>query len=230
MSFHECPCCEGRAQVSTDTLLRWQKMEGRRYSAEDYERVIAAGGNMWSTLERLREMAMETHRHRPEGASRDASSLPEQRYTCRIEGCTGEHVNKYALCRPKAGASRETSSPRAVDPNGPPHELRPLLENAVKALDMGVAISPGSYVHDELKLLLSQGASRELSASESASFHNTLARSPRVVGPASLVGALQDVVHTDPGPVRAGKAHRDASSPGSNDWADAKGGLPDNKL
>jgi hypothetical protein len=31
------------------------------------------------------------------------------------------------------------------------------------------------------------------------------------VSPPDLVGALQDVVHTDPGPVRAGKAHRDAS-------------------
>jgi hypothetical protein len=31
--------------------------------------------------------------------------------------------------------------------------------------------------------------------------------------PADLVGALQDVVHTDPGPVRAGHAVREASSP-----------------
>jgi len=27
MSFHECPCCEGRGQVSEDTLARWQRME-----------------------------------------------------------------------------------------------------------------------------------------------------------------------------------------------------------
>lgn len=35
---------------------------------------------------------------------------------------------------------------------------------------------------------------------------------PQRPGPADLVGALQDVVHTDPGPVRVGKAFREASS------------------
>jgi len=50
---------------------------------------------------------------------------------------------------------RRAPEPLPVDPNGPPHELRPLLENALKALDADVPISPGSYVHDELKRLLS---------------------------------------------------------------------------
>lgn len=85
-----------------------------------------------------------------------------------IEKLTSPQVTLHYHCKQTnvmanlalAGSAHE---PRAVDPNGPPHELRPLLENAVKALDMGVAISPGSYVHDELKLLLSQGASRDAS-------------------------------------------------------------------
>ena len=40
------------------------------------------------------------------------------------------------------------------DDKGPPHELRPLLMEAVKALDSGVAIEPSSYFHEELKRLL----------------------------------------------------------------------------
>jgi hypothetical protein len=41
-----------------------------------------------------------------------------------------------------------------TDTQGPPHELRPLLVEAVKALDSGVAIEPTSYFHEELKRLL----------------------------------------------------------------------------
>lgn len=57
----DCDACK-RQDIARDALAgaTAEPLE-RRYSAEDYERVISAGGNMWSTLERLRDMAMENH-------------------------------------------------------------------------------------------------------------------------------------------------------------------------
>lgn len=49
--------------------------------------------------------------------------------------------------------------------NDPPHELRPLLDNALRALEMGVAIQPSSYVHEELKKILGSPSTSISSAS-----------------------------------------------------------------
>jgi hypothetical protein len=62
------------------------------------------------------------------------------------------------MARDALGNKQPADEPLPVDPNGPPHELRPLLENALKALGADVPISPGSYFHDELKRLLTESA------------------------------------------------------------------------